>query len=420
VCYAQTTDMNGDCRGPGVGSTNVSAVPICDFYNSSFPGRKWSVYNLRKQGAYTTWDCKESTGSIVSGGSCSGTVPTCNAGEAPPGADEGSWSVGGRIGGKTACIGNCVATGTNDGSVGVGVGAGAVETTTFFRNMKQTGAMCDSKKDQDSGNPDKKCGPDEGTATVNGKTKCLPKKPDGTDTDPKKSIPKTTTETNEKTESDGTKTVTETTTKTVTGGDGITRTTTTTTTKKIGLDGVPQVVGTETKTKEEDKGTQDGDGTDDEDDGKDDEPSDFCKKNPSLNICKNSSVTGSCEEIQCTGDAIQCSILKTQQKQDCELRRETVYQKLGQNIAEGNDPDKHTLPTIANAQQVDLSATQLDANGWGMGGACFSDKTFSVGGKVFTIPFSSVCEYLLALRYGIMLLASILSFKIVTGAVLTA
>jgi hypothetical protein len=54
--------------------------------------------------------------------------------------------------------------------------------------------------------------------------------------------------------------------------------------------------------------------------------------------------------------------------------------------------------------------SQIDTGGWGGGGSWFSDKTISVMGKV-VIPLSKVCDYLIYLRFAIMLIAGLFLSK---------
>nr|WP_263398768.1 virulence factor TspB C-terminal domain-related protein [Undibacterium oligocarboniphilum] len=146
---------------------------------------------------------------------------------------------------------------------------------------------------------------------------------------------------------------------------------------------------------------------------------DFCKKHPELNICKNSSVQGRCAQTSCDGDAITCAILRTQQQRDCEDHDDNDPQvKLGKQLLSGDDPLKDSLPNAENAQVVDLSGNIVNADGWGGGGQCFTDKTFSVSGRSFVLPLSSVCDYLLALRFAVMLMAALTSYKMVSGTIL--
>jgi hypothetical protein len=123
--------------------------------------------------------------------------------------------------------------------------------------------------------------------------------------------------------------------------------------------------------------------------------------------------------VSCDGDAITCAILKTQQMRDCQDHDENDPQvKYGKQLLSGDDPMRDRLPTIDNAREVDLSNIKLDAAGWGGGGSCIQDRQFSVMGKTIVIPLSKLCEYLVILRYAIMLIASIVSFRMVSGSIL--
>ncbi|GGC57730.1 virulence factor TspB C-terminal domain-related protein [Undibacterium terreum] len=138
-----------------------------------------------------------------------------------------------------------------------------------------------------------------------------------------------------------------------------------------------------------------------------------------MNICKNSSVQGDCAQTTCDGDAITCAILQKQRQQYCEDHDEKNPQViLGKQLLNGEDPMKSQYPTLDNAQTVDLSQNHLDTGGWGLGGSCFQDKTFSVAGASVTIPLSQSCQYLIAFRYAIMLLAGIASWRMVSGSIL--
>lgn len=159
--------------------------------------------------------------------------------------------------------------------------------------------------------------------------------------------------------------------------------------------------------------------------GQPDKPdNDLCRLHPDLTICRNSSVAGSCGQISCMGDAIQCATLREAAIMECrqkqtedDLKASSQY-TLGQQAASGNDPMQSSLPSAANGSTVDVSA--LSANGWLGGGAGFADVSFSFQGHVITIPFSNAMPYLLALRYALMVVASIFSFRILSGAVLGA
>lgn len=204
---------------------------------------------------------------------------------------------------------------------------------------------------------------------------------------------------------DGSTTKVESTTRTNSDGS----TTTTTTTTVTGANGGTTVTQS-TSTSQKPSG---GSGTNDSTDDKKD---DFCVKNPNLNVCKNSQVSGSCDDVACTGDAIQCAIYRSQQKSYCELNKENPSSTLGNQVVGGNDPLKSTLPTKENATQINMAA--LDQAGFLGGGSCFQDKTFNVQGLTVTLPFSKVCPYLEWLRYVVMVIAALVSLKIVSKPVL--
>lgn len=214
---------------------------------------------------------------------------------------------------------------------------------------------------------------------------------------------------------DGSVTKTEVTTKTNSDGS----TTTTTKTTNTGTDG--KVTTTEksvtgdkpsTGTSTPEKGV---------DDSKEEDKSDLCKQHPELNICKNSEVIqGSCsngtDSTSCTGDAIQCAILREQKRQFCELNKENPSATLGNQAIAGNDPIKSTLPTKENASAINMQA--LSQASFLGGGSCFADKSFSLQGLTVSLPFSKVCPYLEWLRYVVMLIAALVSLKIVSKPVL--
>jgi hypothetical protein len=147
---------------------------------------------------------------------------------------------------------------------------------------------------------------------------------------------------------------------------------------------------------------------------------DLCKLHPELNVCRNSTVDGTCEAVTCSGDAIQCATLQAAAKMECRAKKDadeiaqSSLKTLGQG-AVGGTVDS-TLPTPQNGDTVNMGS--LDASGWLGGGACFTDKSFTVQGHTVSIPFSRACDYLVALRYALMVAAMIVSFKILSGAIL--
>jgi hypothetical protein len=153
-------------------------------------------------------------------------------------------------------------------------------------------------------------------------------------------------------------------------------------------------------------------------------PDDFCAQHPQLTVCQNSTVAGSCAQTTCMGDAIQCSILRQAADADCRANQNVADLKaskeyaLGLAVGNGSDPLASSIPSAANAASV-VMPSSLDATGWLGGGACFADKTISIpGGQQLVIPFSEACQYLVVFRYGLMVVSMLVSFKILSGAIL--
>lgn len=110
-------------------------------------------------------------------------------------------------------------------------------------------------------------------------------------------------------------------------------------------------------------------------------------------------------------------MLKQQRKEYCENTKETAFTELGKQLIAGTDPLSSTLPTKANGVTVDFAAN-LDQSGFLGGGSCFADKSVSLMGATVSLPFSSVCPYLLPLRYALMIAAMMAAFRMVSGSVL--
>lgn len=234
----------------------------------------------------------------------------------------------------------------------------------------------------------------------------------GSGTDPKNkppAPPKTETEKTETAE-DGTKTTTK--TETIKNSDGTE--TTTTTVIIVKPDG--------TKSTNQDKTTTNKpDGSPGKDDStQEDEKYDLCKQNPHLTICKNSSVAGKCGEISCTGDAIQCATLRAAAAMQCKQQSDEEALKASPLTARGqaaiDGTDLSGLPGPTNGEVVNIPT--LDSQGWLGNGAGFTDVSISLQGHQVVLPLSKVTEYLLPLRYVLMLVASLVSYRILAGAVL--
>ena len=234
----------------------------------------------------------------------------------------------------------------------------------------------------------------------------------GTGTNPSNKPPVPPKVETEKTETaeDGTKTTTK--TEVTTNSDGSKTTTTTVTITKP--DGTKQV----DQTKDTSNTPSNSPGKDDS--AKDDEKYDLCKQNPHLTICRNSSVAGKCGEISCEGDAIQCATLRAaaamrcEQQTDQEALKASPLTAIGQAAINGTGLD--SLPGPGNSQIVNLPS--LEAQGWLGNGAAFADVTVTIQGQEVLVPLSKWSEYLLPFRFIMMIIASLISYRILSGAVI--
>ena len=218
-----------------------------------------------------------------------------------------------------------------------------------------------------------------------------------------------------------------TTTKTV-DGDGNSVETTKETTKNS--DGSTTTKTTETTTKPDgskSSTTSTGTGlTPSGDQGKADKPDqpDLCKQHPDLNICRNSSVSGTCGQSSCMGDAIQCATLRAaammqcQQQKDIDDLNAMPAKALGSSILGGADPMQGAINDALKGSEVDLSQASLDQNGFLGGGSCLADRTISVAGHAVPVSFSDLCSRIQPLRALIMACAFIVAYLLVSKSVL--
>jgi len=115
----------------------------------------------------------------------------------------------------------------------------------------------------------------------------------------------------------------------------------------------------------------------------------FCAQNPDLQICKDSTISGACETVTCTGDAVQCAIVKEQAKRNCELFDATSDQSELANLAIAGGLDgEHPR---ANGQSISLSFPSIIDQTNLLGSSCPTDVAFSVGGSAMSLPLSQMC-----------------------------
>lgn len=150
----------------------------------------------------------------------------------------------------------------------------------------------------------------------------------------------------------------------------------------------------------------------------------LCKQNPNLAVCMNSSVSGTCGNITCNGDAVQCATLRAAAAMQCkqvsdeaELKASSSY-ALGNQILSGADPAKTSIDNLVKGDSVDLSKPNLDASGFLGAGSCLADRSFSIMGRPVTMSFATVCSNIQPLRYVVMACAYIVAYLLVARSVL--
>lgn len=214
---------------------------------------------------------------------------------------------------------------------------------------------------------------------------------------------------------------------TVTNSDGSKTTTTTTTTKNS--DGSTSTVNTVVTVAPDGTVTKTGDVTVSKTPSgaagkKDSENPDLCKSNPTLSICRNSSVTGTCESISCDGDAIQCATLRAaatlqcRDKEDREGLDKSTLVATGDGVIRGNDSARAQGEALWKGTSVDLSNPNLDQSGFLGGGSCFPNKSFTVSGRTVEMNFTTVCANIQPIRYAMVLIGFILAYMIISKSIL--
>lgn len=187
--------------------------------------------------------------------------------------------------------------------------------------------------------------------------------------------------------------------------DGSQTTTTTTTVK--GSDGSTTV----TVSKDTSKASDGKDGKQDSTSDKDG----LCKQNPNLTICRNSSVSGTCGEITCSGDAIQCATLQAAAKMQCKQQQDDDDLKANPRVADGdatlagNDAMKGEVDGMLKGETVDVSASAIDQGAF-LPSSCIGDKTFTVAGHSISYSFASLCANVQPLRYVFMAIAFLIVY----------
>ena len=130
--------------------------------------------------------------------------------------------------------------------------------------------------------------------------------------------------------------------------------------------------------------------------------SDFCTANPTAAMCKitpdsSASASAICSTPPaCTGDAIQCAILKQSWDVQCAVTYTAdPTSALGAAVLAGTDPLASTLPTTANGSTVAVDSAFASAMGSRiLTPSCLASPSFTVMGRSFSIDFTGVCNSL--------------------------
>ena len=150
----------------------------------------------------------------------------------------------------------------------------------------------------------------------------------------------------------------------------------------------------------------------------------ICAQNPSLTICKTSSVSGTCGQISCNGDAIQCAtlraaaIMECRQKEDVDELQASPSHGLGKSILAGADPMKAQIDQHMKGTEIDVSNPNLDRSGFLGGGSCLAPISVNVLGRTATYSFATLCDNITPLRYLIMGICSLVGYLIVARSVI--
>jgi hypothetical protein len=108
-------------------------------------------------------------------------------------------------------------------------------------------------------------------------------------------------------------------------------------------------------------------------------------------------VKNDCDDFQCSGDPVQCALLRNQKSAQCSIPTaenvESELKSLGLKTADEINPnhqikkDDNTLAGLANFQTFDS------------GMVCFiTDATIPFHNTTITVPLSSICQYIEQIR----------------------
>jgi len=140
----------------------------------------------------------------------------------------------------------------------------------------------------------------------------------------------------------------------------------------------------------------------------------FCKENPDLPICKESSFGGSCAaNFTCDGDAIQCSIAREQHIRNCKLFDDPSDESRLYDAERAKDPNRNVTDGLPGNESLAFGSDRFDSTALLGAGSCVSDLSVDVLGKTVSLPLSQVCPYVAWLRTILLALGALLWMVIV-------
>lgn len=119
---------------------------------------------------------------------------------------------------------------------------------------------------------------------------------------------------------------------------------------------------------------------------------DFCKQNPTLDICKTGSFGGTCKtNFKCDGDAVQCAMAREQHIRNCQIFEAQTDESKLYDANKGREGDQ--TKELPGNDVFNLSG-RIDTSDSLGGGRCMADLNVTVAGSAQTIPMSGICPYL--------------------------
>lgn len=141
------------------------------------------------------------------------------------------------------------------------------------------------------------------------------------------------------------------------------------------------------------------------------EGKDFCKQNPTLEICKTGAFGGSCSaNFKCDGDAVQCAMAREQHIRNCQIFEMKTDESNLYFKEKGKEGDQ--TKDLPGNDVLDISG-RIDTGDALGGGACIGDLNIPVMGTMVSLPISLICPYLAMLGNVLVAVSMLLAMRIV-------